>query len=138
MGISHYEAEKKVVDLLNRARMIMTQIDNSDTGRIADNAENWLSYYITKGWFYTYIDTDPCQVDRNIHKAWKAYSRACSSELDLINYMLIPAANIYIELGDRNECIAWLERAVKLCERNSDLDAYNRKREELEQIIREL
>lgn len=131
-------SRKKVVDLLNRARMIMTQIDNSETGGIADNAENWLSYYITKGWFYTYIDVNPCQVDRNIHKAWKVYSRTCSSELDLINYMLIPAANIYIELGDRNECIVWLERAVKLCERNSDLDAYNRKWEELEQIIREL
>ena len=116
----------------------MTQIDNSETGGITDNAENWLSYYITKGWFYTYIDVNPCQVDRNINKAWKVYSRTCSSELDLINYMLIPAANIYIELGDRNECIAWLERAVKLCERNSDLDAYNRKKEELGQIIREL
>lgn len=131
-------SRKKIVDLLNRAKIIMDKIDAEGSGEIAENAENWLSYYITKGWFYTYIDVNSCQVDRNIYKAWNFYSRTCNSELDLINYMIIPAANIYIELGERDKCIAWLTKAVNICDRHEDLAVFSRKKGELEQIIWEL
>ncbi len=131
-------SRKKIVDLLNRAKLIMDKIDEEESGKITENAGNWLSYYITKGWFYTYIDANPCRADRNILKAWNIYSRTYNSELDLINYMLIPAANIYIELGERDKCIAWLTKAVNICDRHEDLAVFSRKKGELEQIIRSL
>ena len=137
-GKSTFGSRRKVVNLLNRAKQIMDTIDASDADSAVENSENWLAYYIGKGWFYTYIEVDPCRADSNIHKAWSVYSGACNSELDLINYMLIPAANIYIELGDRDECIIWLKRALNICDRHEDLAVFNRKRKDIKKIIQKI
>lgn len=150
--LARLRTRRDVVNILNRAKQIMDDVDKriADFG-VTDNRSansqylDWQNvrieqqdrhaYFMAKVWFYTYIDPDIQKAERSIRSAQKIYENSCESELDLINYLMIPAANIYFELGDTAKCLKWLRRAVKICEKNGELAAFGRKREELLEIM---
>lgn len=150
--LARLTARREIINILNHAKQVMGDVDeqivyfrgadqrsanirHTDWQNVQLNHQNRHAYFMAKAWFYTYIEPDIQRAERSIRSAQKIYENSCESELDLINYLMIPAANVYLELDDKDKCLKWLGRAVKVCEKNGDLAAFVRKREELREIM---
>jgi len=88
-------------------------------------------YYMTWAWYYGLCEPNKEIVLQNLELSNQINEIDGMSELDNIDYYIIPAANIMCELDEPVLALNWLEKGIGICERNSELIPYIRKKIDL-------
>ena len=95
--------------------------------------EPWLhaACALTLAWYHTYVDEDLERTLSCLKKAWQAEQKVCSNDLDLIDDVLRPSANILLEWDEIDACVQLLQDGIQRCERHPGVVPYLRKKLEL-------
>lgn len=88
-------------------------------------------YYMGMAWYYTLIEPDFAAADVFINKACKIEKKTSVSDLDFIDSILIPHANILAELQMDDMSAAVIKNGIQICENYKDIIPYMRKKMEL-------
>lgn len=88
-------------------------------------------YYMAWAWYYGLCEPDKELVLQNLELSNQINEMDGMSELDNIDYYIIPAANIMCELGELVLALDWLQKGIEICERNLELIPYVRKKADL-------
>lgn len=88
-------------------------------------------YCMTCAWYYTLCE--PCyhKTTEFIQRAYKIMKNRQLTELDKIDDILVPGANMMVEWERYGKAAAWLKAAIKVCNRHEDSLPYIRKKKEL-------
>ncbi len=82
-------------------------------------------------WYDTLCAPDKAAVLRDLARAGEAFSKRTASELEWIDELAIPAANMMCELADDARAFFWLEQAIRVCDAHADVVPYVRKKLDL-------
>ena len=94
-------------------------------------------HYMAKAWYFTLCREKAEQVLYNLKKAGKCPILDGRSDLDQIDYWIIPGANMLLELGKADQAGEWLIKGKTLCEAHPEELPFMRKKDEIEQHLRE-
>ncbi len=89
------------------------------------------SYALTEAWYYTYVEAD---IDKDYHYTDSAFDTGfsiCENDLDLIDDIYRPSANILLECHQDDLAEKLLLDAIQLCANNEEILPYVRKEIEL-------
>ena len=92
---------------------------------------------MAKAWYFTLCREKAEQVLYNLKKAGKCSIPDGRSDLDQIDYWIIPGANMLLELGKADQAGEWLVKGKTLCETYPEELPFMRKKDEIEQHLRE-
>lgn len=95
-------------------------------------------HYMAKAWYFTLCREKKEQVLCNLKKAGECSIPDGRSDLDQIDYWIIPGANMLFELGEGDQAEEWLTKGKALCETHPEELPFMRKGEEIEQYLREV
>jgi len=118
-------------DKAKKARELILQAKSFIKKYTIDNSEVCFIYYMAWAWYYSLCEPDKESVKYNLEAANKINADGKMSELDNIDYFIIPAANMMCELNEPISALNWLKEGIKLCETNSELIPYARKKLDL-------
>ncbi|MDO4491549.1 MAG: hypothetical protein Q4B85_10825 [Lachnospiraceae bacterium] len=102
--------------------------------------EMLFSFYMALAWYYTYVSPDSGRIDACVAKAEPPARIVYNNDLDLIDYLYQPYANMKLECqGAENPQTELagelLQRAIELCDSHGELVSYRRKKKELKQYL---
>lgn len=92
-------------------------------------------FAVAMGFFHANVSRDHEQADRCIAEALAAAEKLYPLALDFIDFMIIPAAIIYIDLQDYESSRAALTEGIRICSEYKDLTAYLRKSHDLRRYL---
>ena len=95
-------------------------------------------HYMARAWYFTLCREKAEQVLYNLKKAGKCSIPDGRSDLDQIDYWIIPGANMLFELGEGDQAEEWLTKGKALCEAHPEELPFMRKKDEIEQHLREV
>lgn len=95
-------------------------------------------HYMARAWYFTLCREKAEQVLYNLKKAGKCSIPDGRSDLDQIDYWIIPGANMLFELGEEDQAEEWLTKGKALCEAHPEELPFMRKKDEIEQHLREV
>ena len=95
-------------------------------------------YYMGMAWRYALIEPDFASADAYIQKARKFAEKSDVSDLDLIDSILIPHANMLADLNMDEMSIDVLLNGIQICDNYKDILPYVRKERELRACLSEL
>ena len=95
-------------------------------------------YYLVCGWYYVHVEPDGEKVKKCIMKAEENTGLLYQSNLDYIDFLIIPAADMLYEIGDMAKSSGWLEKGIRLCAEHEGVLPYERKAEELRGYLSEV
>lgn len=116
--------EKKITALLNTAKEVIEE----NTYRYADVR---LYLDMAYAWYFGLILNSAIHAERFINKARKLADIIIPTDLQKINVVIMPSANIFYELRCFGKTISLLEEGMRLCSKQPNADAYARKKQEL-------
>lgn len=93
--------------------------------------ETGCGYYLTLAWYYAYVDPNYETVSDCLRRAYEAESAICENDLDFIDNVFVPSANVLFECGQETEAEKWLLLGIRLCEENDEIIPFIRKKMEL-------
>lgn len=102
-----------------------------------DQELRW-QYDMSAAWFYCLEEPDETQVDRFCRHADGIVSKTCATDLEYIDIILIPCANMMAELGNLEKTKKLLAEGIARCEKYPEMLPYGRKKEDLEGYLREV
>lgn len=114
----------KISTLLNRVEFIMKQEG-------MEYSEFACGYYLTWAWYYTYVEPNDMKVSEKISQAYDIGTKICENDLDIIDNLFVPIANILLENGKEETSADWLMSGIKLCDENDEMLPFIRKKMEL-------
>lgn len=88
-------------------------------------------YYLTWAWYYTYVEPDDTKIYEYISQAHDVESKVCENDLDIIDNLFVPVANILLENGKGEESAEWIKLGIKLCDEKDEFLPFVRKKMEL-------
>ena len=95
-------------------------------------------HYMARAWYFTLCREKAEKVLYNLKKAGKCSIPDGRSDLDQIDYWIIPGANMLFELGEGDQAEEWLTKGKALCEAHPEELPFMRKKDEIEQHLREV
>lgn len=116
--------EKEIGALLNNVSEITLRCHNPYTRLNRDTM-------LTKAWYDTYIIEDENRTLSHLKQAYEITMHIPHSDIDIIEDVLSPTANILFEWGKHKDASLWLLLAAAICERHCDLPAYVHKQMEM-------
>lgn len=119
------EKKKKILHLLGQVKDILKKEGLYDS-KLARN------YYLACAWYDTYVKPQFESAVQNLKRAYDIEVKTGCHELDLIDDILIPSANIFLEFGECEKSAEILRHGISLCEENEEIISFVRKKEELE------
>ena len=114
----------RISALLNRAETIIKQEG-------LEYSEFACGYYLTWAWYYTYVEPNGTKLSEYISQAYDVETKICENDLDIIDNLFVPVANILLESRKENDSAEWLNLGIKLCDENDELLPFVRKKMEL-------
>lgn len=90
-----------------------------------------LQYYLVCAWYYALECNDIKTTEVFIHEADLLSEKITTDDLQKIEEIIIPCANIYFELGAHTKAIELLFKGTRLCVQYSNTDAYDNIKQEL-------
>ena len=116
--------EKEISDLINTAKKIITE----NTSQYADVR---LQYYLVCAWYTALVYDSTKNTDMFVKKAWELSNIIIPTDLQKIEEVIIPCANIFFELNCHDEAIELLCEGTRLCAKHANTDSYAHVRQEL-------
>ena len=117
-------SDKEISDLLDTAQKIITE----NTSQYADVR---LQYYMVCAWYFALVHDNVELADAFMKKAWELSDIILSADLRKIEEVIIPCANIFLELGCYEESVALLYAGTRLCVKYPNTDSYARIKQDL-------
>lgn len=114
-----------------RIDWLLNKVDDIIKKEAYEYTELGCGYYLTCAWYYTYVEPNGKIVSKYIHKAYEIESAICENDLDFIDNIIIPSANISLESGQEKKAEKCLLFGIKLCEENDEIIPFIRKKMEL-------
>lgn len=114
----------RISALLNRTEALVKQEG-------LEYSEFACGYYLTWAWYYTYVEPNDTKISEYISLAYDVESKICENDLDIIDNLFVPVANIFIENGKEDDSVDWLNLGIRLCDKNDELLPFVRKKMEL-------
>ena len=128
---SRPQKKAKIKRLLSQAE-IMVQREGLEETELGN------ACVLTRAWYYTYVEPDRERAAVCIQQAYKTGIRIYENELDLIDCVFVPAANLFLECGERIKSEKWLILGIRLCEEKEEMIPYSRKKKELERYLEDV
>ena len=98
-------------------------------------SESRAIFCATMAWYYTLAKYDEGKVTQWLSSLKEIDINRDMSELELINYYYIPAANMKLELGNKAQSEQLLMEAIEICKTHPDVETYIRKMADLQSYI---
>lgn len=95
-------------------------------------------YLMSAAWYYTLAEPKAWQAEHFCQQAEKIVRRTCATQLEYIDIIVIPYANMMAELMQLEKAAEILEKGIKICEQYPEILPYVRKRVELVRYIQEV
>ena len=121
---SNPKMKRRIRSLLNRTESILKQEQLEDS-KLA------CGYYLTRAWYYTYVEEDNEKILEYISRAYDVGIKIYENELDIVDSLLVPAANIFLESRNEEMAVKWLMSGIGLCDEKEELIPFVRKKMEL-------
>lgn len=124
-------SDKKIKDLLMKAEKIIWE----NTGRFADVRLHW---FLAAARYFSIIRRDIDGAKKCLEAAWGLSDDITATDMQKIENLIIPSANIFYELNESKTSLKILEYGIGLCEKYPNSDAYSRIKEDLQSYRREV
>ena len=121
------EKKRRIKALITNAEKILQQ------NEMLDNSEIEFIYYMIWAWYYTLCEVDVEAVCVNLKEALDINKTRNILELDEIDYFYIPGANMFLELGDDENSLYFLDEACRICDEHIDEIPYIRRKSDLQE-----
>lgn len=116
--------EKEISDLIDTAKKIIAE----NTSQYADVR---LQYYLVCAWYFALVHDSAKSTDVFIKDARELSDIIIPTDLQKIEEVIIPCANIFFELSCHGRAMALLYEGTRLCAKHANTDSYARIRQEL-------
>ena len=88
-------------------------------------------YLMVCAWYSALIHQDAVAAQRAIDKATVLYEKICKNDLDRVDCLLVPVANIYLELGEYGKATIYLVDALAVCSRHDEVAVYMNRKDDI-------
>lgn len=95
-------------------------------------------YMMSMAWYYTLVDPDKERVGYLCQCAGALVRKADVTELEYIDMIIIPYANMMAEFGNTEKAKEILLEGIQICERNPEMIPYARKKSDLQEYLQEI
>lgn len=112
-------------------QLILEKIKNLIEKYAQPNSRFVRDYYMTRAWYYTYYERDCKKVYAYLDKASDITNVISITELDKVDELYCPMANIFFELQQYEDAEAYLLLSISICEKHQEIEAYQRRQTEL-------
>lgn len=116
--------EKEINDLIDTAKKIIVE----NTSQYADVR---LQYYLVCAWYFALVHDSAKSTDVFVEEARELSDVIIPTDLQKIEEVIIPCANIFFELSCHGRAMALLYEGTRLCAKHVNTDSYARIRQEL-------
>ncbi len=116
--------EKEIDNLINTAKKVIAE----NTSQYADVR---LQYYLVCAWYFALIHDSAKSTEMFINDAQELSEIIIPTNLQKIEEVIIPCANIYFELKCHSKAMDLLYEGTRLCAKHANTDSYARIRQEL-------
>ena len=116
--------EKEINDLIDTAKKIITE----NTLQYADVR---LHYYLVCAWYYALVRGSAKSTDEFVKDARELSDIITPTDLQKIEEVIIPCANMFYELSCHGKCMFLLFEGIHLCVKHANTDSYARIKQEL-------
>lgn len=116
--------EKEIRNLIRKAEKIIAE----NTSQYANVR---LQYYLVCAWYHALVHDDAESADVFIKNAQNLSDIIISTDLQKIEEVIIPCANIFYELRCHARSMTLLYRGIRLCAEHVNTDSYARVKQEL-------
>lgn len=116
--------EKEISDLIDTAKKIIAE----NTSQYADVR---LQYYLVCAWYFALVHDSAKSTDVFVKDARELSDIITPTDLQKIEDVIIPCANIFFELSCHGRAMALLYEGTRLCAKHANTDSYARIRQEL-------
>ncbi|MFR6065116.1 MAG: protein kinase domain-containing protein [Eubacterium sp.] len=116
--------EKEISDLIDTAKKIIAE----NTSQYADVR---LQYYLVCAWYFALVHDSAKSTDVFVKDARELSDIIIPTDLQKIEEVIIPCANIFFELSCHGRAMALLYEGTRLCAKHANTDSYACIRQEL-------
>lgn len=116
--------EKEISDLIDTAKKIIAE----NTSQYADVR---LQYDLVCAWYFALVHDSAKSTDVFVKDARELSDIIIPTDLQKIEEVIIPCANIFFELNCHGRAMALLYEGTRLCAKHANTDSYARIRQEL-------
>lgn len=116
--------EKEISELIDTAKKIIAE----NTSQYADVR---LQYYLVCAWYFALVHDSAKSTDVFVKDARELSDIIIPTDLQKIEEVIIPCANIFFELSCHGRAMALLYEGTRLCAKHANTDSYARIRQEL-------
>lgn len=116
--------EKEINDLIDTAKKIIVE----NTSQYADVR---LQYYLVCAWYFALVHDSAKGTEVFIKDARELSNIIIPTDLQKIEEVIIPCANIFFELNCHDRAMDLLYEGIRLCAKHANTDSYARIRQEL-------
>ncbi len=116
--------EKEIHRLLDTAEKVISE----NTSPYADVR---LQYYLVCAWYFALVQNNAPSAETFIQKAQELSDLIIPTDLQKIEDVLIPCANIFFELGRPHNAMNLLYEGTRLCVKHANMDSYALTRQDL-------
>lgn len=110
---------------------ILNSVNSILEESMQDNSELRYEYDMVRAWYYTLVEPDKDEMSEYMRKAYDIAKATIHTELNMIDDIMIPCANMYMEWQQYDSAAMCLNYAVRICENHPDILPYIRKKQEL-------
>lgn len=146
--IQHLYAESLLVKAIilirsqkGNSKEIRMLIDDAEADILENTfayADVRLTYFLTLAWYASLILCDIKATDCAVNNAIALAKEILPSDVDMIDGVIIPCANIYFELLCCEKSIEILQQGILICENHENIEVYERRKSELINYIKEV
>ena len=116
--------EKEINDLIDTAKKTIEE----NTSQYADVR---LQYHLVCAWYFALVRDSAKSTDVFVKDARELSDIIIPTDLQKIEEVIIPCANIFFELNCHGRAMSLLYEGIRLCTKHSNTDSYARTRQEL-------
>lgn len=124
------DKKREIRTLIENARALIGEADETPSLRVTRD--------LVCAWYYTLTQPDVSAAKTYMSRANQSAAPAFPTDLDAIDFLYIPCANMMLELGRFKESKDFLAEALAICNRRPELAPYARKRRMLEEYLRDI
>lgn len=117
-------SDREISDLLDTAKKIITE-------NASQYADVRFQYYMVCAWYFALVHDSVELAAEFIKKAWELAAVIITIDLRKIEEVIIPCANIFLELRCYEESAALLYAGTRLCVKYPNTDSYARIKQDL-------
>lgn len=88
-------------------------------------------YLLVCAWYYVLMREDPVTAEEYLDSAYVLAKVILPNDLQMIESVIIPGANIYYEAREHKRSMRLLDKGIQMCAKKANTNAYDRLKQEL-------